>query len=98
LTKRAATWKKAFMTMCAIAGTAVVGVPAAAYGGALPTSLPNDQLIVSGSCVTESQLLTASLQAISDYAPGSQPAGVYINGNWVPANLLFVEVSNYVSC
>lgn len=44
------------------------------------------QLTVTGP-VTPTQVAQAAQQALSAYTPGGPPAGVTINGNWVPASL-----------
>jgi hypothetical protein len=50
-----------------------------------PTGLPSDQIAISGSCLSVSQVVAAGNQAMALYALGDEPAGVIVNGNWVPA-------------
>ncbi len=62
------------------AGVAVAGNPTNP-----PPVLPSDQIVLSGSCVSAAQVSAAAQQAVSLYLPGGQPAGLVINGNWLPA-------------
>jgi hypothetical protein len=51
-------------------------------------AMPADQIVLAGSCVSEAQVATAVQQAGSLYVPGAQPAGLIINGYWVPADAI----------
>ncbi len=58
-------------------------------GPVLPTSsslLPTDQITITG-CPSIAQVVTAAQDAIALYVPGDAPAGVTVNGNWVPAGI-----------
>jgi hypothetical protein len=48
--------------------------------------VPTDQIIMTGS-PTVAQVMAAANQAMSLYAPGGPPAGVIVNGNWIPAGI-----------
>ena len=61
------------------------GVALAANPTNPPPALPSDQVALTGVCLSSSQVAVAAQQALSFYAVGSQPAGVIVNGNWVPA-------------
>ncbi len=62
------------------AGVAMAGNPVNP-----PPALPSDQIVLSGTCVSATQVSVAAQQAVSLYLPGSQPAGLIVNGNWLPA-------------
>ena len=64
------------------------GVALAANPTNPPPALPSDQIVLTGACLSATQVSVAVQQAISQYAPGDQPAGVIINGNWMPAATL----------
>ena len=76
----------------------VLGLSTAATAGnptPPPPPLPPDQLVLTGSCLTVDAVLAAANQAMSLYVPGDQPAGVIINGNWVPAAWLASNAGLY---
>ncbi len=50
-----------------------------------PPALPPDQVALVGVCLSPTQVSVATQQAVAQYADGDQPAGVIINGNWMPA-------------
>jgi hypothetical protein len=58
---------------------------AAATTTTVPANLPADQLILNGSCIPAQTIFQTAEEAMANYAPGSAPAGVYLNGGWVPA-------------
>ncbi len=66
--------------LAGFAGVAVAGNPTDP-----PPPLPPDQLVLNGTCVSAAQVSTAAAQALSLYLPGSPPAGLIINGAWLPA-------------
>jgi hypothetical protein len=51
-----------------------------------PPALPSDQIALVGVCLSPTQVSVAAQQALGQYVPGDQPAGLIINGNWVPAS------------
>jgi hypothetical protein len=53
-----------------------------------PPALPSDQVVLNGSCLSVTQVLAAAQQAVSFYAPGDQPAGLLVNGDWLPAAMV----------
>jgi hypothetical protein len=53
-----------------------------------PPALPSDQIVLSGSCISASQVLAAAQQAAGLYVPGGPPAGVIVNGNWIPVAMV----------
>jgi hypothetical protein len=53
-----------------------------------PPALPSDQIVLSGNCLPIAQVLATAQQAISLYAPGDQPAGLIVNGTWMPASMV----------
>jgi hypothetical protein len=65
------------------AGVAVAGNPTDP-----PPVLPADQIVLNGSCLSVTQVTSAAQQAIGLYAVGDQPAGLIINGNWMPAAMV----------
>ena len=62
----------------------------------LPAVLPADQLILNGSCIPGQTVFQTAEEAMANYAPGMQPAGVYINGAWVPAPYLAAFSGDFV--
>jgi hypothetical protein len=61
-----------------------------------PPALPSDQVALTGLCLSQSQVAVAAQQALSFYAVGSQPAGVIINANWMPASMI-ADSETYVA-
>jgi hypothetical protein len=61
------------------------GVALAANPTNPPPPLPPDQIVLSAVCVSATQVTAAAQQALSLYVAGSPPAGLIINGNWMPA-------------
>jgi hypothetical protein len=55
-------------------------------GPQVPSVLPADQITLTG-CVTPAQEVTAAQDALDLYAAGDAPAGILVNGNWVPAGI-----------
>jgi hypothetical protein len=64
------------------------GVALAANPTDPPPPLPPDQVVLNGSCLSATQVAAAVQQATSQYFPGAEPAGVIINGNWMPAAIV----------
>jgi hypothetical protein len=64
------------------------GVALAANPTNPPPPLPSDQIALSGVCLSATQVTEAAQQALSLYVVGSPPAGVIINGDWVPAPMV----------
>ena len=50
-----------------------------------PPALPSDQIVLTGVCLSATQVSEAAQQALGQYAVGDQPAGLIINGTWMPA-------------
>jgi hypothetical protein len=48
---------------------------------------PTDQIVLNGTCLSVLDVTTAAQDAIALYLPGDQPAGVTVNGNWVPSGI-----------
>jgi hypothetical protein len=61
------------------------GVALAANPTNPPPALPSDQIVLTGVCLSSTQVNVAAQQAIGQYVAGDQPAGLIVNGNWVPA-------------
>ena len=61
------------------------GVALAANPTNPPPALPSDQIVLTGVCLSSTQVDAAAQQAIGQYAAGDQPAGLVVNGNWMPA-------------
>ena len=81
-----------------LAGALVLGLTSPALAGnpsPPPPPLPPDQLVLTGYCLTVDTVLAAADQALGLYVPGDQPAGVIINGNWVPAAYLAANAGSY---
>ena len=72
------------------------GVALAANPTNPPPALPSDQVALTGLCLSQSQVAVAAQQALSFYAVGSQPAGVIINANWMPASMI-ADSETYVA-
>jgi hypothetical protein len=53
-----------------------------------PLALPPDQIALTGTCLSVTQVTAAAQQAMSLYVTGDQPAGVIVNGNWMPAAMV----------
>ncbi len=53
-----------------------------------PPALPSDQIALTGVCLSATQVTAATQQALSQYAVGDQPAGLIINGTWMPASVV----------
>jgi hypothetical protein len=70
-------------------------------GEAGATTAP-DQIVLTGTCISAAQIQAADNEALNVYyldaGPGDQPAGVWINTNWVPASLLSEEVNQFYFC
>ncbi|MGD0808696.1 MAG: hypothetical protein ABSA91_03130 [Acidimicrobiales bacterium] len=79
---------KKFLTIPVIVLPLVLG-PAGMALAANPTNpppaLPADQIALVGVCLSPAQVTAAAQQAVAQYVAGDQPAGVVINGNWMPA-------------
>jgi hypothetical protein len=80
--------KKKFLAIPIIALPLVLG-PAGMALAANPTNppppLPSDQIALVGVCLSPTQVSVAAQQALGQYVAGDQPAGLIINGNWIPA-------------
>jgi hypothetical protein len=55
---------------------------------AVPANLAPDQLVLTGPCIPDTTIVPEAQDAMALYVPFGPPAGVYINGNWVPAAYL----------
>ncbi|HUB71609.1 MAG TPA: hypothetical protein VL984_14410 [Acidimicrobiales bacterium] len=69
---------------------------AATTTGGVPSTLPADQLVLNGSCIPDATILQTAEEAMDNYTPGSQPAGVYLNGIWIPAPYMAAYSGDYV--
>jgi hypothetical protein len=78
------------------AGVAIIAlaVPAVTSVAQADTP-PADQIVLDGSCLSLSDVLSAAQQAIAAYVPGGPPAGVTINNTWVPAVSLLTNAGNF---
>ena len=74
------------------------GVALAANPTDPPPPLPPDQIALNGVCLSAAQVTAAGQQALSLYAVGSPPAGLIINGNWVPASMVASAVAYQNGC
>jgi hypothetical protein len=84
------TWEPAALAHVGALATSqgCVGVAASTSGPVSSTNLPageTDQIAVTGTCLSAAQVVAAAQDAVMLYAPGDQPAGVIVNGTWVPA-------------
>jgi hypothetical protein len=61
-----------------------------------PPALPSDQIVLTGVCLSATQVSVAAQQAMSLYVAGAQPAGLIINGDWMPAAMV-VNAEQYVN-
>ena len=61
------------------------------------TSLPPDQLVINGSCISVSDLRSLAEQAILAYEDNGPPAGVWVDGVWAPANMLIASAAEYAT-
>lgn len=61
------------------------------------TALPYDQQAVNGSCITGDTLYQAAMTTDLEWV-GQVPAGVWVNGLWVPSGWLLGHVSDYATC
>jgi hypothetical protein len=91
--KRFLTIKKSVVAGAgaAIIALAVPGIAAIAQGATLPA----DQIVLNGSCLSVDDVLAAAQQAMAAYVLGGPPAGVIINNNWVPAAFLASNEGEY---
>ncbi len=80
--------KKRFLAIPLIALPLVLG-PAGMALAANPTNppppLPSDQIALVGVCLSPTQVSVAAQQALGQFVAGDQPAGLIINGSWIPA-------------
>ncbi len=80
-----------FFTAPIIAAPLVLGLGGVALASnptATSPALPSDQIVLNGSCIPATQVLAAAEKASSLYVPGGPPAGVIVNGNWIPAAMV----------
>ena len=88
---------KRLLALC-LTASLVLGLSSPAIAGnptPPPPPLPADQLVLTGYCLPVDTVLAAADQALGLYALGDQPAGVIINGNWVPAAYLASNAGEY---
>ena len=72
-------------------------VPTTSTTPPVPANLAPDQLVLTGTCIPDTTIVPEAQDAMALYVPFGPPAGVYINGNWVPAAFLAGTASgNYV--
>jgi hypothetical protein len=82
---------KKFLAVPIMVAPLVLGLGGVALAGNPtnpPPALPSDQIALTGVCLSPTQVIAAGQQAIGLYVVGSQPAGVIINGNWMPAAMV----------
>jgi hypothetical protein len=48
-------------------------------------ALATDQIALNGTCVAPADVMTAAQDAADLYVVGGAPAGVIVNGTWIPA-------------
>jgi hypothetical protein len=78
---------KKFLAVPIIVAPLVLGSAGVALAGNPtdpPPPLPPDQIVLNGTCVSAAQVATAAQQALAQYTPGSPPAGLIVNGSWLP--------------
>jgi hypothetical protein len=63
-----------------------------------PPPLPSDQIALVGVCLSPTQVSVAAQQALGQFVAGDQPAGLIINGNWVPAAAVATTVTYVNGC
>ena len=89
---------KRLLALCLTAGL-VLGLSSPAIAGnptPPPPPLPADQVNLAGGCITLLDVSVAITTAIYDYVPNGPPAGIIVNGNWVPAALAATTPGNFV--
>ena len=94
MSKRPQVRLSVFLASLAAVSIALLGMPSAAFG----STPPPDQLTITGSCITVPELVALAEQAIMAYVVNGPPAGVWVNGNWVPAVALFEAPVSLESC
>ena len=77
--------------LAASAQTTTTASPTTTTATPVPANLPPDQLVLTGSCISGAVAYQTAEEAIDEYAPGDQPAGVYVNGMWLPAPYLLAS-------
>jgi len=75
----------------AIIALAVPTVAPVAQAGTLPA----DQIVLDGSCLSMGDVLGAAQAALAAYVAGGPPAGVTINNDWVPAVYLLTNAGQF---
>ena len=81
---------KKFLALPIVVAPVVLGFAGAAFAQAPASTgatMPADQIVLTGACLSAAQVSTAAAQALNAYAIGDQPAGLIINGTWIPAAL-----------
>ncbi len=68
-------------TQISVAPTAML-TPTQAASGPAP-----DQLDVTGSNISPASINAAAQESLENYAPGGPPAGINVNGTWIPAGV-----------
>jgi hypothetical protein len=80
--------KKKFLAIPVIVLPLVLGPAGMALAGNPtnpPPPLPSDQIALVGVCLSQTQVSMAAQQALGQFVAGDQPAGLIINGSWIPA-------------
>ncbi len=88
VTRKGRPDKKKFLTIPVIVLPLVLGsagMALAANPTNPPPPLPSDQIALVGVCLSSTQVSIAAQQALAQYVAGGPPAGLIVNGNWVPA-------------
>jgi hypothetical protein len=88
---------KKFLAIPVVVAPLVLGFGGVAFAGnptEPPPALPSDQIVLNGSCVSVEQVVAAAEDAMALYVPGDQPAGVIVNGSWVPAAAAYYVAFN----
>jgi hypothetical protein len=93
--------KKKFLAIPIIVLPLVLG-PAGMALAANPTNppppLPSDQIALVGVCLSSTQVSLAAQEALGQFVAGDPPAGLIINGNWVPAAAVATTVTYVNGC
>jgi len=76
--------------------TTTASTTTTATTGTVPANLAPDQLALTGTCIPAATLLETAEEAVDEYVPGGDPAGVYVNGMWLPASYLAAFAGNYI--
>jgi len=85
-----------FIAGSAMAAMLLLGTAGIASATAPISTIPTDQVVLSGSCITLLQVSTAVSMAQDNYVPGGAPAEIIVNGTVVPVAVAANTPGNYV--